>query len=114
MAIAELIDEKPDKIIFLSQLMERTGMTADQATLTFRWMVENGFCDGKLLPSDDSRGGKVSLTVKGMDEIEWLRLPLYRRMWTESSIQTMAIALIAGAVGGTIANIISGLVMKML
>jgi hypothetical protein len=115
MATAELAEGEPGKIVFLSQLMERTGMTADQATITFRWMVENGFCDGRLLSTEDARGGKIFLTVKGMDEVERLRLPFWKRLFADPAVRAGTIAgLISGLIAGAIANIIAGLVMKML
>jgi hypothetical protein len=106
-ALDQLIPlDNPGAIVSVDELAEAAGIGREQAILAFHWMVEHAFAAGYA--RDRSQ---ITITVKGRDEVNHLRMPKWRRWWYTDSIRQ---PLIVSVVAGLISGVIGGLIVKLL
>jgi hypothetical protein len=111
MALSEATKDDPQIQCRLDELAKAADLTPDQTRHAFFWIVQNIFAQCTVSPGsgEDFNKGHLTITIKGADEAERLRLPAWKRfLFNEAAQYGLAIAII----GGIIAGIIGGLIVK--
>jgi hypothetical protein len=112
MSLSEISKDNPDASCRLSELAKHAGITHEQARDAFYWMIENAFATGML--HNDGPDANVTITVKGADEAERLRLPMWKRFLLGDNMRYVGIGIASGVIGGIISGVVVGVILKFI